>query len=176
MAVTVSQFRDELADREAIKDCLYRYSRGVDRLDEEMVRSAYWPDAIDNHLEFKGNVEEFIAWSFPIMRSMDQTMHIICNVMIRLDGAKAKVESYFYGIHRVNFGGAPRDAIGAGRYLDQFERRNDEWRIANRIVMTDWFREYPDSADWTVGPFGMRDVPTGARHPEDRSYTWLGLP
>lgn len=175
MSITVSQIRDELADREAIKDCLYRYSRGVDRLDEDMVRSAYWPDAIDNHLEFKGNVEEFIAWGFPLMRSMDQTMHIIANIMIRLKADKANVESYFYGIHRMNFPDGPRDVIGAGRYLDRFERRNGEWRIANRIVMTDWFREYPDSADWTIGPFGMRDVATGARYPDDKSYTWLGL-
>ena len=50
MSMTVSQFRDELADREAIRDCLYRYARGMDRCDEEMLRSAYWEDALDDHL------------------------------------------------------------------------------------------------------------------------------
>ncbi len=43
------------------------------------------------------------------------------------------------------------------------------------MVSTDWFREYPDSADWAAGPLGMRYVPKGARHPDDKSYTWLGL-
>jgi hypothetical protein len=75
----------------------------------------------------------------------------------------------------VNFSGTPRDAISAGLCLDRFERRNDEWRIAARIVVTDWFREYPDSADWSAGPFGMKEFERGFRFPEDKSYTWLGL-
>ena len=38
MRWTVSQFRDELADREAIRHCLLRYARGVDRIDEDCRR------------------------------------------------------------------------------------------------------------------------------------------
>jgi hypothetical protein len=171
----VSQIRDELADREAIKECLYRYSRGIDRCDEEMLRSAYWEDAVDEHMVFKGTREELIAWTMPILRSMEQTMHMIGNILIQLDGAKADVESYFYGFHRVpGPDGAPRDIIGSGRYLDKLERRGDEWRIAQRIVVTDWFREYPDSADWAVGPFGMK-VDPGGRRPDDLSYSFLGF-
>jgi hypothetical protein len=174
MTRTVTQIRDELADREAIRDCLYRYSRGVDRCDEEALRSAYWPDAHDDHLSFSGTREELIAWSMPILRSMDQSMHMIANILIRIDGATADVESYYYGIHRVSHEGQARDSIGAGRYLDRFERRDDEWRIARRLVVVDWFRDYPDSADWTVGPFGT-PVEPGGRWPEDASYKLLRL-
>jgi hypothetical protein len=172
---TVAQLKDELADREAIRDCLYRYSRGVDRCDEEMLRSAYWPDACDDHLSFKGDREEFIAWSLPMLRGMDQSMHLIGNILIRLDGASADVESYYYGFHRLQHEGGARDTIGSGRYLDRFERRGGEWRIARRLVVVDWFRDYPDSADWQTGPFGM-PVPPGARKPEDPSYKILNLP
>ena len=35
-------------DREAITDCLYRYTRGIDRLDRDLVRSAYHDDAVDD--------------------------------------------------------------------------------------------------------------------------------
>ena len=31
MSLTVSQVQAEMADREAIRDCIYRYARGVDR-------------------------------------------------------------------------------------------------------------------------------------------------
>ncbi|MBW8783629.1 MAG: nuclear transport factor 2 family protein [Novosphingobium sp.] len=172
---TVTELQRELADREAIRDCLYHYARGIDRCDEEMLRSAYWPDAIDEHLAFKGSREELIAWTMPLLRAMHQTMHLIGNVLIHLDGARADVESYFYGFHRLpGADGLPRDTIGSGRYLDRFERRDDEWRIAERIVVTDWFREYPDSADWEQGPFGMKIHP-GGRFPDDLSYSFLAL-
>lgn len=175
MTITVSQIREELADREAIRDCLFRYARGVDRLDEAMIRSAYWPDATDHHLEFNGTPDEFIAWSMPIMRHMEQTMHMFGNILIRLHGDTASVEAYYYGFHRVpNGAGGWRDAIGSGRYLDLFERRHDEWRIKTRKVMVDWFRDYPDSADWEAGPFGMKIKP-GGRYPDDDSYTMLKL-
>src|SRR4051812_35769249 len=100
--LTVSQLKAEFADREAIRDCMYRYCRAVDRLDADLLRSVYWPDAVDHHhADFKGSVDEFIAWAFPMMKNMDQSIHIIGNILIRLDGATAKVESYFYGIQRV---------------------------------------------------------------------------
>jgi ketosteroid isomerase-like protein len=170
-----SQILRELADREAIRECLYRYSRGVDRLDAGMIRSAYWPDAVDEHLDFTGNAEDFIAWSFPIMGTMDQTMHMIGNVLMRIDGDRADVESYFYGYHRVNApDGSKADVIGAGRYLDNFAKRGDEWRIARRLVQTDWFRQYPDSADWEAGMLGMK-ITLGGRHPDDPSYERLRL-
>jgi len=170
VTTSVSKILGELADREAIRECLYRYSRGVDRLDADMVRSAYWPDCTDNHMSFTGNAEEFIAWSFPIMGTMDQTMHIIGNVLMTIRGDTADVESYFYGIHRINLpDGAKSDVIGAGRYVDNFEKRGDEWRIARRMVVTDWFRQYPDSADWSQGMLGIMIDP-GGRHPDDESY------
>ena len=58
MTTSVGKILNEVADREAIRECLYRYCRGVDRLDAEMVRSAYWPDVVDTHLGFTGNLEE----------------------------------------------------------------------------------------------------------------------
>lgn len=170
----VSQIKDELADREAIKDCLYRYARGVDRCDEEILRSAYWADATDKHLSFTGDREELVAWMLPIVRGMDQTMHMIGNVLIEIHGQAANVESYFFGFHRIpQKNGARCDTIAGGRYLDRFERRDGEWRIVERNVITDWFRDYPDSADWEKGPFGMCVRP-GGRHPDDESYRLFG--
>lgn len=175
MGRTVAQFREELADREAIRDCLYRYARGMDRCDEEMLRSAYWEDAVDDHLAFSGTREELISWAMPIVRQMDQGQHIIGNILIRIDGAEASVESYFYGFHRVGGpDGQPRDSVGAGRYVDRFEKRADEWRIVKRVVVTDWFRMYDDSADWSQGFMGMMIDP-GGRHPADLSYEMLTL-
>jgi ketosteroid isomerase-like protein len=175
MTTPTSQILEELADREAIKECLYRYSRGVDRLDADMLRSAYWPDCVDNHLSFTGNAEEFIEWSFASMRGMDQAQHFIANVLMNIRGNTADVESYFYGFHRINLpDGTKNDVIGAGRYIDTLEKRGEEWRIIRRKVVTDWFRQYPDSADWSQGMMGIMIEP-GGRCPDDDSYKLISI-
>lgn len=174
MTTSTRKILEQLADREAIRECLYRYSRGVDRLDADMLRSAYWPDAVDNHLSFTGNAEEFIAWSFPIMKTMDQTMHMIGNILIDIQGNFADAESYFYGYQRINTESGKADVIAGGRYIDRFEKRGDEWRVIKRLVQTDWFRNYPDSADWTQGLLGIQ-IDIGGRFPDDPSYKRLNL-
>ena len=58
----------EVLDREAIRDCLYRYCRGIDRCDEATLLSAYWPGAIDDHVFFKGPVEKFVKFALPFLR------------------------------------------------------------------------------------------------------------
>ena len=63
---TVAQLKDEWADRESIRDCLFRYSRAIDRCDMELLKTVYWPGAIDHHTGFEGTAEEFIAWAEPI--------------------------------------------------------------------------------------------------------------
>ncbi len=176
MAPTVSQLKEEWADREAIRDCILRYARGIDRVDEAMLRSAYWPDAIDEHAGlYSGPATAFIDRAVRDLPGGDDTMHIVANILIRIEGPAAKAESYYYAIHRSKGDGPARDTIGAGRYLDRFEKRGGEWRIAHRVVAIDWFREYPDAGDWTKGPFGLGDAGRGKKGSEDRSYSWLGL-
>jgi hypothetical protein len=175
MIRTVSQIRDEMADREAIRDCLFRYCRGIDRSDPEWLRSAYWPGAMDHHTGFTGTVEEFIEWAMPRLAAMKDGMHMIGNILIRLDGDRAKVESYLWSVNVIP-GETPRQVMVVGRYLDRFEKRSDEWRIAERLVVHDWFEEGPATGDWSKGPFGMTGLARGGVVPEDQSRSWLGLP
>ncbi len=176
MTVKISQLKEEWADREAIRDCLSRYARGIDRIDADMLRSAYWPDAKDEHGGlFSGTIEELVEQSINNLPSIDTTVHMLGNSIIRIDGDKAAAESYVYAIHRQVIDGVMRDILTSARYLDRFERRDDEWRIAERRVVIDWFREFPDSGDWKIGPFGTGDGARGGRQPNDESYAWLGL-
>ena len=151
MVPKVSQFRDELADREAIRDCLYRYCRGIDRSDPELLRTAYWPGAMDYHTGFTGTVEQFIEWAMPRLATMEQGIHMIGNIFIRIEGSAAKVESYLWSVS-VLPGEAPRKVITCGRYNDRFEKCDDEWRIAERWVVHDWFEESVNTGDWDNGP------------------------
>lgn len=56
-----------LWDREMIRDCLYRYCRGIDRTDEAALRSAYWPDGTDDHGAYRDNVTLKDCLEHPIL-------------------------------------------------------------------------------------------------------------
>jgi hypothetical protein len=144
-------------------------------MDAEVLASAYWPGAMDHHTGFDGTVEQFIEWALPRLAVMEQAMHMIGNILIRLEGDTAKVETYLWSVS-VLPGEDPRQVMVCGRYLDRFEKRNDEWRIAERLVVHDWFQEGPATGDWSIGPFGMSGLLRGDKNPEDASASWLGLP
>ncbi len=159
-----------LADREAIRDCLYRYCRGIDRLDEDALRSAYWPDATDCHGAYQGSAAGFIDDALVKLQAAGRMVHQLGNILIELKGDEAAVESYFIAFQE------GRDAAGqavetllCGRYADRFERRGWEWRIAARIVVYDWQRQMPLPDGLAAASFGLRQ-PTGSRKPDDPIY------
>ena len=165
----VDQLAAEMVDREAIRHVMMRYARAIDRIDEDLLRSVYWPDATDNHGNYNGPVKGFIEWVIPGLGAMDQTMHMLGNIHIELYGSAAAVESYFHASHRmVREDGSRFDAVIAGRYVDRMDKRDGEWRIARRELAYDWYREYADSGDWKSNIF---DVPIRSnRFPDDVSY------
>jgi SnoaL-like domain len=137
-----------LQDRQEIHDCIIRYSRGVDRLDRELLLSVYHPDAIDDHGMFVGGPEQFADWALAMHASTHLSQqHCILNHSCDLDGDVAHTETYymFIGMNRV---GAPF-VVSGGRYIDRFERRQGRWAIAARVCVRDWapVAQTPDMAD-----------------------------
>lgn len=159
-----------LTEKAAITDMLHRYCRAVDRRDADLLRRVYWPDAIDDHAVFKGNVEEFIAYSFPFLEGV-MTQHTITNIMIDLTGPdEAFSECYFSGFHDLpaEDGGRLERTVG-GRYLDLHERRGDEWRIKSRTLAIDWYNERPGNSVWDSGRYA--NLPNrGSAKPDDPLY------
>ena len=62
----------EAADKQEIRDVLMRYGRGVDRLDEDLLRSCYHDDSFDDHGHWKGNGQDFAAF---IVESLRERSH-----------------------------------------------------------------------------------------------------
>lgn len=162
-----------LIDRQDIFDCLTRYCRGVDRLDKNILLSAYHPDARDDHGVFVGKAADFWDWVHNAHGTgQKRTMHTILNHTCEFTGEDtAHTETYciYYG-HNVD---DSFDITGC-RYVDRFERRDGEWRIADRVCVIEWFRSLESRAD--LDPFYleamaqlMGNAPV-ARSQEDISY------
>jgi hypothetical protein len=127
----------ELLDRQAIHDCLIRYSRGVDRLDRDLLLSVYHHDAVDDHGMFVGGPEQFADWVIDMHSSMHLSQqHVLMNHSCDLSGSVAHTETYymFVGMNRQG----PPVSISGGRYVDRFEKRGVTWRITHRVCVRDW--------------------------------------
>jgi hypothetical protein len=128
---------EELVARQQIMDCLHRYTRGVDRVDEELIRSAYHDDATDFHGDVNGSVDEFLAWWLPQQPEREVSQHYVSNITIDRDGDVAHMESYWTFYYKRL--GDPTMAVTGGRYADRLERRDGVgWRIAVRVVLIEW--------------------------------------
>jgi hypothetical protein len=135
----------EIIDRHEIWQVLQRYARGLDRLDRELVRSCYFDDAIEDHGMFVGPPDGFIDWADQTTLGFLNTHHGIMNHHCELDGDDAYAETYYL------FVGVAEKAphlMSMGRYVDHLQRRNGEWRIANRVAVIEKNFDLHDNTAW----------------------------
>jgi hypothetical protein len=144
---------DQVIAIEACREAARRYSYGVDRLDVEVMKSAYWPDATDDHGVFVGNAWEFCERVVATHDRWTFTMHTIFNhrVEIELDGDHARGEAYNVSyLFTETDDGERRLATWFGRYLDTYERRAGEWRISHRVCV-----HHGDISESGLQPMGI---------------------
>jgi ketosteroid isomerase-like protein len=162
---------ERLHAKEAIRDCIYRYARGIDRADEEVLLSSYWPDACDSHGATSGPVSDFYERVRRAWANDPRNVHHVTNILIEFREADhAAVESYFLALQRsTGPDGVLCQVMLSGRYCDLFERRGGEWRVARRTVVYDWVEPQAVPAGSEAERFGQR-TPIGAAWPEDPVY------
>lgn len=168
-----------LIDKDLIRDVMLRYARGVDRRDWELVRSAFFEDCPDDHADFKGTRDDFIAWVRE--RHDDEGLrtstHFLGNCLVEFASDNvAAVETYFVARLEIEPGASGhRSMLDSknldsrqnsrvevfGRYVDRFEKRNDEWRVARRRTVFDAMQSHlVDVNDGALNPawtLGRRD-------------------
>ena len=163
---------EELIARAEITDVLHRYCRAVDRRDPELLRSVYHSDATDDHGVYAGPVDGLVA--FMLGDGLEMIHHAISNIVIERDGDVARVECYLDAVHRRVDDTGSWDEMLKARYLDRFERRGGEWRVAARTVIYDWIEERtrPELKQDDTALFGARQ-PVGTAAPHDAVYALL---
>jgi hypothetical protein len=158
---------DDLLDKQAITEVLYRYCRGCDRAEEAAIRSCFHPGSLHRHGGFEGTSADFTVLAMKIILGTRRTKHLLTNVLIELQGAAAYSESHYFAYHRqVNPGtGAEQDYFSGGRYLDRFEKRDGAWKIAQRVGLIDFERHEAPDPDSKLPPSLLSQ-----RYPEDDLY------
>lgn len=155
--------------QDAIQAALFRYTRGIDRLDGELVASAFHPGArcIDYGAD-EMSIEDFVTYAIPRLGTgYKATQHRVSNVAIELDDTKTSAicEAYVLAFHVQETDDGERLHTFNGRYIDHFALRNGEWKIAARTLRVDWSRI--EDIDETMGGAWV----ASARDRTDAVYT-----
>lgn len=163
---------DDLLAKQECAELVYRLARAIDRCDADLIADCYHPDATDDHGIIKGTIAEFIAGVIPMLQGMKRTQHNITNLLVTLHGDEARGEAYFIAQHTLTPDTGEVEMFAAGRYLDRFERRGGEWKIAHRQAIYDWTMTVPASGGWDNFPPEMNFI-RGQRGEADMSYAHL---
>jgi hypothetical protein len=141
---------DELCAIEACREAARRYCHGVDRLDGDWMKSAYWPDGTDDHGTFVGNAHEFVDHCMASHTRWAFTMHAIMNHSVELDADGVHARGEAYNVSYLQRRDTGELDVWFGRYLDQYEKRGDEWRILHRVCVHEGDRTEPANAGMPI--------------------------
>lgn len=123
-----------LLAKEAITDRLLGYARGVDRLDRALMLEAFHPGAeLDCGAMFQGTGEGFADFILEVHPPMETHTPHLSNILITVAGDRARSESYVVVRMRSRSeDGSTHETAAHGRYVDEWERRDGDWRISRR--------------------------------------------
>lgn len=155
-----------LKDRQDIIDVIVRESRGRDRHDEEIIASCYWPEGADEHGPVPTSAPEYPRWAnegHAAAFSMNQ--HNLASHSCEIEGNTAFCETYVVGTMLSHDG--QTCTLAAGRYMDQLEKRGNEWRILWRRSTVETAMQ--GDASWLYLP-PVKGFLKGTRDREDLSY------
>ncbi len=126
----------QLSDLECIRDVARRCAHSLDRLDADGMRSAYWPDAHDDHgPEGSHNAWDYVDIAMQSHQRWRPSMHSLLNHLVELEPDGRTAHGEIYVIAYLFEADRPALHTWLGRYLDRYDKRGDEWRIAERVVV-----------------------------------------
>lgn len=147
----------ELAAKDAIREQIYNYARGLDRMDRELATQVWHPDGTANYIgAYEGTGAGFVDWVWPLHETMTAHSHQITNVLIAVDGDTAVSEAYVMASLHTRTADGATTLLVRSRYADTWSQRDGRWAIDHRIAVTD-FRTTSEAADPGEPTEGRRD-------------------
>lgn len=152
-------------------DVIALYCHAIDRRRWELMDGVFHGDATYSFGTIEGTWREFVGIAQALIDPLPATHHQLGQTAFEIDGDRATTETYMTATHRIP-ADAPIDGpfpgrgqsyqlVMAGRYIDRFERRGGQWRIAHRTGITDWQieQDFPEGKEF---PETLRPDPGAA--------------
>jgi hypothetical protein len=157
----------ELLDKNAIREALYKYCRSVDRLDVPLGHSVFHEDSYADYGAdvYQGPGRGCIDAIVVMHHQMTSHSHQISNILIALDGDRAGSEAHMTGTMWIVRDGKDCQIFVRGRYLDTWEKRDGRWAITRR--------EFANDHDEVREVTSIRGTQHSTRDASDPSYAVL---
>jgi uncharacterized protein (TIGR02246 family) len=134
-----------VADRLAIADLVHAYCQGVDRREAEEVAGLFTEDGTFVAYATPGATEptsrsegrSAIAKAIGMARYYRQTTHTVGNHLATVNGDRASGETRVVAYHVLGDEGAETLMVWHIRYLDDYVRGPEGWRIRERVLRVD---------------------------------------
>ncbi|MFI5952319.1 nuclear transport factor 2 family protein [Cryptosporangium sp. NPDC051539] len=169
---------DTLLAKQDIHDLLVRYLRAIDRGDVAALEACYLPGATEDHGGlFSGSASDYVASiARTITHPKGVSTHATTNVLIEVDGDRARAESYVLAFARVRRpDGRIGDSLTSARMIDDLERVGRRWGIRHRALRWDWNHDMEPSETWVFGMLGDTSaMKHGGKFPDDVVYASKG--
>jgi ketosteroid isomerase-like protein len=141
----------QLADQLEIRQLAAEYARAVDVPDGERAAELFAPEGV-LRICHRGKAEpvaqrvgrEAIASAMSGLTRYETTMHVVANQYIELAGDSATGETYCLAHHvREVEGKGVMDYVMAIRYLDEYRRTGEGWKIVVRELQVEFTEDRP---------------------------------
>ncbi|EIV92621.1 nuclear transport factor 2 family protein [Frankia sp. QA3] len=171
---------EEFAEKWRIYETVLRYSRGVDRGDQDLIASVFHPDSTtvkswggEELVTLDGRTIAAVTAEKARAAFGDSfVLHGLSNPYIQVRGDRAAVETYALGVIAPwkEPDGTVTDHQGFSRCLDVLERRDGQWRILRRRAIGGWSQpQLPGGTRWDA-EVSTRD----RRDPSYHVFEWAG--
>ncbi len=134
---------EEIADRLAIHDVLFRYAHALDDRDSRLLRTCFTEDAVCEVGATLRGIDAIIAFSEGVLSAFDVTQHLIANPRCTIDGDHAQSVCDLRAQHVSRGAPAGEHYVIGGRYDDSLVRTPEGWRIAHRRLRVSWSEGNP---------------------------------
>ncbi|MBT7335743.1 MAG: nuclear transport factor 2 family protein [Gammaproteobacteria bacterium] len=184
----VKKVEDLLAEQ-AIRKAVTCYSRGADRCDIDILKSAFHLDAEVKYGSYDGHYAQFCENVVAGHLAMNYTTHTVVNHYFDIDASAGTGVGEIYVLAFLSMSQAGdvmavdqykeseseggHEYLVAGRYIDRYECRDDDWRISLRQYVIDWSRTAEYTGDDPNKLFETL-IYRGTQAKDDVSYGILG--
>ena len=129
----------QIVDRQAITETLYRYASAIDVKDYASVRGLFVDDAAARYGEREWIVgaDRIVEWIEDNSRDQQWQHHLLSVYHVDIDGDTATALTY-HTSHRTTADDPTTASVIVARYHDELQRVGEDWKIARKYMEVGW--------------------------------------